>query len=50
MTASISLGIIGMFNGLSDPGLMFVFGVSLENCPLHPDFPALLSIGFCSRI
>jgi hypothetical protein len=39
MTASISLGIIGLFYGLSDPDLTLVFGICLENCPFYPDFP-----------
>ena len=51
MTASISLGVMGMLlDGLSDPDLTLVFGICIENCPFHPDFPVLLSIGFCSRI
>ena len=49
MTASISLGVMRMFS-LSDPDLTLVPGSCLENCPFHLDFPAFLSIGFCSRI
>jgi hypothetical protein len=37
-------------DGLCDSDLTFVFGICLENCPFHPNFPILLSIGFCSRI
>ena len=36
--------------GLSDPNLTLVPGISLENHPFHPDLPVLLSIGFCSRM
>jgi hypothetical protein len=35
---------------LSDPELTLVFGMHLENCPLHPDITVLLSIGFYSCI
>jgi hypothetical protein len=38
------------FDGLSDPDLALVAVICLENCPFHPDFSVLLSIGFCSRI
>jgi hypothetical protein len=48
MTASISLG--DPLDGLSDPDLTLVSGICLENCPFHPYFPVVLSIGFCSRI
>jgi hypothetical protein len=33
---------------LSDPDLSLVPGICLESVPFHPDFPVLLSIGFCS--
>jgi hypothetical protein len=48
MTASISLVVMGPFRRLSDPDLTSVFGICLD--PFHPDFPGLLSMGFCSRI
>jgi hypothetical protein len=51
MTAATSLGdILDSLDALSDPGLNLVPVICLENCPFHPDFPDLLSIGFCSRI
>jgi len=50
MTASLSLGIMGLFRCLSDPDLTLVPDICLENCPFHSYFPVLLSIGFCSRI
>jgi hypothetical protein len=37
-------------DGLSDPDLMLVPGICLENCPFHPDFLVLFSIGFCIRV
>jgi hypothetical protein len=46
MTASISLGVIDCLDCLSDPNLTLVFGIYLENCPFHQDFPVLLNIGF----
>ena len=45
MTASIFLGVIGLFN-FSDPDLNLVPHICLENCPFHSEFPVLLSIGF----
>jgi hypothetical protein len=49
MNASISLGVMGLVNGLSGPDLNLVFGICLEKWAFHPDFPVLLNIGFCSR-
>jgi hypothetical protein len=46
MTASIFLGVVGCLDGLSDPDLILILGICLENCPFHPDFPVLLIIGF----
>jgi hypothetical protein len=43
MTDSISTGVMGPLNDLSDPDLTLVSGNHLEN---HLDFPVLLSIGF----
>ena len=38
MTASISLDFLGfLLDGLSDPDLTLVPGISLESCPFHPD-------------
>jgi hypothetical protein len=45
MTAVFSLGVMGLFRCLSGPDLTLVFGICLENCPFHPDFPVVLSIG-----
>jgi hypothetical protein len=50
MAASISLGVMGLFRSFNDPDLTLVFGICVENCPFHPDFPVVLSIGFRSRI
>jgi hypothetical protein len=50
MTAYISLGVMGLFYGLSDPDLNLLPGICLENCTFHPDISVLLIIGFCSRI
>jgi hypothetical protein len=50
VTSSTSLGLWDSLDGLSDPDLTLVFDLCLENCPFHPDFPVVLSIGFCSRI
>ena len=44
MTASISSGLTGLLNGLSDPALTLAFGMCLENCLFPPDFLILLSI------
>jgi hypothetical protein len=44
ITASISLGVIGCLDGLSDPELTLVIRICLENCPFHPDFSVVLSI------
>jgi hypothetical protein len=49
MTASISLGVMGLFKWF-DPDLTQVFSICLENYPFHPDFPVVLSVGFCSTI
>jgi hypothetical protein len=46
MTSSITLGDMDCLDGLSAPDLILVPCICLENCPLHPDFPILLSIGF----
>ena len=46
MTASISLGVMVLLDGLSDTDLTLVFGISLENFLFHPDFHILLNIGF----
>jgi len=37
-------------DGLSAPDLSLVPDICLENSPFHPDFPVLLTIGFCRRI
>ena len=50
MTASTSLGLWDYLDGLSDPDLTLGFCICLENCAVHPDFPVLLNIVFCSRI
>jgi hypothetical protein len=50
MIASISLGVMGLFNGLPALDLTLVPGIFLENHPFLSDFLVLLSIGFCSRI
>ena len=39
MTASISLGAIGLFRYLADLDLTLVIGICLENDPFHLDFP-----------
>ena len=49
MIASISLGLWDYLDGYSDPDLTLVFGICVENCPFHPDFPVLLSLDFCSE-
>jgi hypothetical protein len=41
---------MGCLDGLSDADLTLLFGICLENCLFHPDFPALLNIGFYSII
>ena len=46
MITSMSLGIMGWLDGLSDTDLTLVFETCLENCPFHPDISVLLSIGF----
>ena len=38
MTASISLGVIGLFNRLPDLDLTLVNSIYLENSPFHLDF------------
>jgi hypothetical protein len=50
MTVSISLGDIGRFRLLIWSCLTLLPGISLENFPFPPDFPVLLSIGFCNWI
>jgi len=39
MTANIFLELWDSVDGLSDPDLILVFGICLDNCPFHPDFP-----------
>jgi hypothetical protein len=46
MTVSISLGVMVLFDGLSDSNLTLILRICLENCSFHPDFPVLLSINF----
>ena len=36
----------GSSDGLSDPDLTLMPGISVGNCPFPLDFPVLLSIGF----
>ena len=50
MTASISLGVWEYLQGLSNSDFNLVPDRCLDNYPIHPDFPVLLSIGSCSRI
>ena len=50
MTASIFLRVWDCLGSISDPDLTLVTGFSVENCPLHSQFPFLLCIGFCSRM
>jgi hypothetical protein len=38
MTAIISLGVMNLLDGLSDPVLTLAPGMCLEKCPFHPDF------------
>ena len=47
MTAFISLGVMGL---LMWSDLTLVPGKCQENCPFHPGFPVLLTIGFYSRM
>jgi hypothetical protein len=42
LTAAISLWVMGLFRGLSEPFLILVPGIILENCPFHPHFQVLL--------
>jgi hypothetical protein len=49
MTASISLGVMELLNGLSYPDLTLALDIWLETCPFHPDFPVLSSIVFFSH-
>ena len=50
MSASILYGLWNVLYGLSDLDLTLVPGICLVNCLFHPDFPVLLSIGFCSSM
>jgi hypothetical protein len=50
MIVCISLGYMGLFDHLSDAVLTLVPVIVLESFPYNPDFPVLLSIGFCSKI
>ena len=50
MNASISLDVMGLIDCLSDPDLILVPCLCLENHSLDIDSPVLLSIHFCSRI
>jgi hypothetical protein len=36
MNATISLGVMGCLDGLSDTDLTLVFDNCAENCPFHP--------------
>jgi hypothetical protein len=46
MTVFISLGVMGILDGLSDPDLNLIPDICLENFLFHPDFPVLLSIDY----
>ena len=50
MTASISLGVMDYLDGLFVPDLTLGLCIFLGVYPFPPDFPAFLSIDFCSMI
>jgi hypothetical protein len=50
MTASISLGVMGVFTGSISSWFKLIPDICLDSCPFHPKFPVLRSIGFCNKI
>jgi hypothetical protein len=44
MTASISLGEMGLLVHESDPDLALVPGICLGSCPFHPGFPGFFLV------